>query len=471
MRKSIQHEPFSLAFTSSSFVNSKIIVPNSFNPTTSSFTLFTRVYIGYVDILGHWFWSQSGNTIFGVTSSTANNARFAVVVGGIGGVVQEFTTRTESSRWYSLALIFNHVTNDWNLYVDGVLDSTTCNCDVGNNTGNHWIGMHGTLAAYGLKGKLVGWHLLKRIATASEAQNWCYSGKLPSGDYDHSYSFSERSGSTLTDLSGNGYTGANGLALAWKANDSFGRERLIERNIANSLGFNGVSSGGGAMQVEAVETKLDDLFDSGGSFECWFWGKEYGGSNNGMIFGANTTCISYNTNCLRFQQGFSTTNGSWKIYDSHLELGQRWFHLVITYDNSLTTNAPIFYFNGAYYTPITSVTPVGTRTSYAGALKYIGNFSGYFNSWAGNIARPRFWNRILTADEIEDIYYKNITPTTGLVADFPMSEGSGTTLTDSYQGIQATLNGTALPTWSSFVPMKLRTLATGRGIAGTRGVV
>lgn len=53
---------------------------------------------------------------------------------------------------------------------------------------------------------------------------------------------------------------------------------------------------------------------------------------------------------------------------------------------------------------------------------------GFFKGMIDNV---QIWNRVLTNDEISRLYREGETPSSGLVADWKMNEGSGTTVTDS----------------------------------------
>ncbi len=90
-----------------------------------------------------------------------------------------------------------------------------------------------------------------------------------------------------------------------------------------------------------------------------------------------------------------------------------WHHLVVTYDNSSNSNVPVFYVDGVAVTTVVTGTPTGTQNSDSGSNLEIGGiFSGFSGGFDGVIDDVRIYNRILTADEIADLY----TGTTGSVA-------------------------------------------------------
>jgi hypothetical protein len=70
------------------------------------------------------------------------------------------------------------------------------------------------------------------------------------------------------------------------------------------------------------------------------------------------------------------------------------------------------------------------------------DFRSYFQ---GSVAEVRVWNRPLTAEEIADLYANNIVPQEGLVAEYLLNEGDGTTAHDTAGGHDGTIFGA---TWA-----------------------
>lgn len=90
----------------------------------------------------------------------------------------------------------------------------------------------------------------------------------------------------------------------------------------------------------------------------------------------------------------------------------------------------------------------------------IGNTTGSLGA-IGHLKNMRFYNRILSNDEVTNLYYLNQSPsdeTTSLVRKFLLEEGSGTTIT-STTGHTGTITGA---TWSTDVPRAERNTATSR---------
>lgn len=84
----------------------------------------------------------------------------------------------------------------------------------------------------------------------------------------------------------------------------------------------------------------------------------------------------------------------------------------------------------------------------------IGRGNDAVNYWSGAIDDLRIYNRAITAAEVQTLYRNSAAPpTSGLVAYFPLEEGTGTTTTDTVGGFVGTLtNG---PTWQPQTPTRL----------------
>ena len=84
----------------------------------------------------------------------------------------------------------------------------------------------------------------------------------------------------------------------------------------------------------------------------------------------------------------------------------------------------------------------------------------------GNIARIVYFSGQLTSTELSRFVYGGQMPSVTAVLDWRMTEGSGTTIADSSgNGNVGTLSSS---TWSTSVPLKIRTIETNRVIATNR---
>lgn len=184
------------------------------------------------------------------------------------------------------------------------------------------------------------------------------------------------------------------------------------------------------------------------SFSFWIYPDTYNAAGNGdtiINIGSPSggEIIYLTTDKMVFIRGF-TTSGVWTTPVNTPALGA-WSHVVLTYDQSSTSNDPIIYINGSPVTVTEFTTPVGTPISEYGGFVDIGNsgqlsspYSGCLN---GKLFDVRVYNRILSAAEVTTLYNggnpDHTLVTDGLVfqafstyADRPLSAGHVLTSTD-----------------------------------------
>lgn len=166
-----------------------------------------------------------------------------------------------------------------------------------------------------------------------------------------------------------------------------------------------------AIDYDGNNTKLENTTASGfgvstWTFLAWLNIDNAGEGSSGRIFVADETgnaitIRTTSTTNIRFTQARSTNLGGW---DYTYTTGV-WFGIMITYDNSSTSNDPLFYkltlgTNLALQSiTVTEVfTPAGTVTA-ANTGYCLGNRSDQAAGMDGRIHRPRFYNRILTSEE------------------------------------------------------------------------
>ncbi len=117
------------------------------------------------------------------------------------------------------------------------------------------------------------------------------------------------------------------------------------------------------------------------------------------------------TDAIRFVRQFSGPDGDWQTDYQTIVPGE-WTFVAVTYNKSSASNLPVFYINGVSTTPVVFGTPSGSASTDASYNLYIGNRNDGQGPFDGVIDDVRIYNRILTADEIADLY----TGTTGSVA-------------------------------------------------------
>lgn len=218
--------------------------------------------------------------------------------------------------------------------------------------------------------------------------------------------------------------------------------RIIPRDFVNSLRF------GGSTVVRA--TTVSGL-DTGCTFAAWFTTSSTDANPRNIVENSLATDkrLVMMRNGATIRAGFF--NGTAYTTKSSVDiLPNRWYSSIFTWDGTATQ----LYIN--------SVAQVGTQTpaASAGGTFAIGaRGDATTQTWIGNIARVMIFNRAITADEATAFYSAGTVPS-GLVRRYDLNEGTGTTATDtSGTGVNGTITS---GTWSTDVPMKLRTEASGR---------
>jgi hypothetical protein len=109
-------------------------------------------------------------------------------------------------------------------------------------------------------------------------------------------------------------------------------------------------------------------------------------------------------NVLFFSNGFSGTAGWWYSAADSVAVNN-WYHAVVTFDNTDAANNPSFYVNGVSKSVTEQQTPSGTSVAYTNASLYVGNYPGLNSSSMNGLTQDtRVYNRILSADEVAELY-------------------------------------------------------------------
>lgn len=131
----------------------------------------------------------------------------------------------------------------------------------------------------------------------------------------------------------------------------------------------------------------------------------------------------------------------------------KYLHAVVTFD--ATTGKRVIYVNG---TSVATNTTTGTLTLGAESLN-IGGKTDVTNDANAKFSNAYVWNRALTADEVSSLYKSGIVPTNGLLLNYKLDEGAGTTAYDSSgNGNHGTITA---GTYTADVPTKKRELVGG----------
>ena len=172
-------------------------------------------------------------------------------------------------------------------------------------------------------------------------------------------------------------------------------------NYTSEMGaISGITS---PSQGSAVFNGTSDYIDLGNSFSqnqitisCWFYATD--DANYKTIFdnrdsGSDGIFLTIGTN-----EGVIFATNSTTLYASKTGLSNKWYHLVVTWDN--TTKK--IYIDGSLDASQSATLSIDVTTSAK-----IGR-AGYLATsyYTGNLANVAIWNRALTSDEINSVMWK-----------------------------------------------------------------
>lgn len=172
--------------------------------------------------------------------------------------------------------------------------------------------------------------------------------------------------------------------------------------------------------VVTDHSSIQDLFTSGASIEMWFYPKTlaFPPSERYLVAkGASWQLLIQPATPahLTLYWLFTTTTGRWDIVNffSSNPL-DRWYHLVVTYNNSSTSNDPLMYINGTAVTVTRTTAPVGTAVSDVGLDLSLGNRSiSAPNYLGGRVDEIRLYSKVLSASEVLHNYKLRSLPLLG----------------------------------------------------------
>jgi len=156
--------------------------------------------------------------------------------------------------------------------------------------------------------------------------------------------------------------------------------------------------------------------------------------SSGFTFGFNGGVPASNE--LFFLYRWSSSGGQWTT-NAGISLGA-WVHVAVTYANGSTANDPIIYVNGVAVAITEDINPVGGATDDSAAVLTVGNRAATDRTFDGQIDDPRYFNRILTPEEVAVLAAGYRGPLGGEVMwlsgnDFAtLAHPDGTTLTTSH---------------------------------------
>lgn len=164
------------------------------------------------------------------------------------------------------------------------------------------------------------------------------------------------------------------------------------------------------------DSKIDDIFDGGGTISYWINPNTAGESSLGHVVGKRTTAATNGWNSMTLTpsgsnmniryQNIPTTGGQW--VDTNKDIAaSKWQLVTITYNDDSNANDPIIYVNGSSVGLTESVVPSTAYVSDAAdnmCIGQLGNGAGVCTTTAtfdGKIDEVRLNNIILSADWIK----------------------------------------------------------------------
>jgi hypothetical protein len=362
-----------------------------------------------------------------------------------------------SGVWHHLALVFDKSQTAGNavaFYVDGVLQTPSWSVSASTNTNNFgndpiYLFSRGGTSQFS-SGAVDDLRIYKRALTAGQIQQIYRGSGLGSGSPSGlvaAYAFSEGSGSTVADASGNGNTGTISNAT-WTTAGKYG----------NALVFNGTNA------LVTVNDAASLHLTTAMTLEAWVKPSVVNSAWRDVIYKGNDNYFLEATSDEGGVPGAGATLGSSDVvtFGTSVLGTNAWAHLAMTYDGT----ALLLYVNGVL---VSSLPQTGNIATSANPLQIGGDsiFGQYFN---GTIDEIRVYNTTLTQAQIQSDMNTPVGPMLLSIAVTPTNPSIAIggrqqfTATGTYSdGSHQDLTNSA--TWTSSVPsvatISITGLATG----------
>ena len=156
---------------------------------------------------------------------------------------------------------------------------------------------------------------------------------------------------------------------------------------------------------------INGLFASGGTESFWIFPNSVGEGTWGRILDATTGHMAFlgsasGSACMLFFYHDWSTDGNWNTTSTDITLGA-WNHIVITYDGSSDSNAPVIYVNDSSKAVTEGQSPAGSIGN-DDADKIIGNKADGSRTFDGYISEVAMWKTVLDADAVTAIYNSGV---------------------------------------------------------------
>jgi hypothetical protein len=216
--------------------------------------------------------------------------------------------------------------------------------------------------------------------------------------------------------------------------------RVAVRDMGTALRFDGVDD---SVTAPFTATPLSN----NATISAWFQTVGTTGANQCIVLYSPVDTFRWVINLgsdLTLRSCFNNNTTNFGSRSSVRLQPNTWYQATYTFDGTIGN----LYINGvtnhAGTTAGATSGNVGLRIGRRSADQY----------FRGTIDEPRIWNRALSAQEVANLYFHNIVPRNGLVAEYLFNEATGTTALDtSGNGNHGTITGA---TYTLDTPLKPR---------------
>ncbi len=332
-----------------------------------------------------------------------------------------------AGNWYNVVLVQDAAAGQCYMYINGSLAATADHTrPVGSDSTKGTIVMGSAISSAAAYKGLLDEVKLYNTALSSDTIINSYAADTVEDHLLAYYSFDEISGTTVTDLSGNGYNGT-----------IVGTVASTEGKVGSAVSFTGSGN-----NYISVDHKGALNFNKTDSYTMSFWIKANSTSAGCIINnGRNVTTEDYmgawfSGGTLQYQEG-KGASGEWPKVQYNGITTNRWYKIDLVQDGAASKS--YIYLNGVKVAENSIARPVGTSATKGQIL--MGTAIPGATQYNGLLDEVRLYDIPLTADAIENNYKKD----NRLLAYWSFDDleaGSTSTADMSGNGYNATVNGT-----------------------------
>lgn len=334
-------------------------------------------------------------------------------------ILNSFTTNDRviaggfvTAKWQTVVGVYDGT--DLMIYVDGKMVERTTPTGAYVNVGTTWkIGQDATEQYTGIMKEV---RIFNRAWSAREVMVWTRQGIIDTTGQKGAWFMNEGTGNSVADSSGNGNTGTI-VGATWAAQTIGAARSLVSnryrlKDYGPSLALNGSTS----------EIVIPTNISLTGPFTISWWEAIRDRSTLRMIFGegsTNTAKIGHSGSkwFVRVVNGGSSDN------TISLPFAGVWTHVMLTRDSN---NKVDLIINGVATRLFSDAAQVGTFT-----INRIGSSQGS-SRYTGYLDKIRIFNTYLSTVQRAALQYGDDIPeNAGLLLNYELNEGSGTTANDS----------------------------------------